>query len=446
MKSDKHRAEQSDGGAADENTSTTAQPPQADKPAAGADNNKKKSPPAEPASNKAAKDAKPSKDKAAPPDAAEQPPPVPPRPSRTGTVLASLSLIMVIAAVGGGYVFWGQYTHQQQQLDKRLDDVQQTASAAEKSAGDVQDSLGSLNSSVDALKTSVQSMNDKLTSQLNTALGDIQTKEQALRESVQKLHDKLDRNSDDWVVAEAEYLIRVADQRLQLTRDTHTAVRALENADQRLRDMGDPSLLEVRKKITDDIVALRAVPDPDIEGMALTLSGLAQRVDVLPLTGGPAEHTMPDTAEAKGDAAPTSGWRGFVNRLWGQIKTLVVIQHKGAGGKPLLPPDERYFLRENLRLKLESARLALLRHDNKTFSDVLGTAGKWLTDYFDPQSQAVISMQDSLKELAGTELTPKLPDVSDALKALHDWKSKHAAKAAADNGAVPGRGAASRAG
>lgn len=432
MKSDKHRAEHADGGAADETPSTKAQTPEAEQTPAGDADEKKKSSPAQPPP-------KPSRENAAPPAADTTPEPATPRPSRSGTVLASLSLIMVIAAMGGGYAFWRQYTVQQRQLDKQLADVQQTAGAAEKTAGAMQDSLGSLHSSVDSLKTSLQSMNDQLTSQLNSALGDIQTREQALRESVQKLHDQLDRNSDDWVVAEAEYLIRVADQRLLLTRDTHTALRALKNADQRLRDMGDPSLLEVRKKITDDIVALRAVPDPDIAGMALTLSGLAQRVDVLPLTGGPSEHAKPADGGTQEGTAQTPGWRGFLNRLWGQIKTLVVIQHKGAGGKPLLPPDERYFLRENLRLKLESARLALLRHDGKTFRDALATAGKWLTEYFDPQSQAVISMQDSLKELAGTDLTPTLPDVSDALKALHDWEAKHSAKAA-DNGAASGAG------
>ena len=438
MKSDKHRAENTDGDAAADKAPTKAHTPEPDKTVGGADD-KKKSSSAEGAH-------KAPQGKSPPPAADTLPSPTPPRPSRAGTVLASLSLIMVIAAVGGGYAFWRQYNDQQLQLNRQLGDVQQTASAAEKTAGAVQDSLGSLNTSVDSLKTSLQSMNDQLTSQLNTALGDIQTKEQALRESVQKLHDQLDRNSDDWVVAEAEYLIRVADQRLQLTRDTHTAVRALENADQRLRDMGDPSLLEVRKKITDDVVALRAVPDPDIEGMALTLGGLAQRVDVLPLTGGPSEHAMPTDAAGAQDGAAHTGWRGFLSRLWGQIKTLVVIQHKGAGGKPLLPPDERYFLRENLRLKLEAARLALLRHDDKTFSDILGTAGEWLTEYFDPQSQAVISMQESLKTLAGTDLAPTLPDVSDALKALHDWEAKHSAKAAADNGAPPGGGAAAGAG
>jgi len=436
MKSDKHRAEHTDGDAADEKQTTKAHTPEPDKTTGGGEI-KKKSPPAEAVN-------KPSQGKAAPSAANAAPVPAPPKPSRTGTVLATLSLIMVIAAVGGGYAFWRQYMDQQQQLDKQLADVQSTAGAAEKTAGAVQDSLGSLNSSVDSLKTSLQSMNDQLTSQLNSAMGDIQTKEQALRESVQKLHDQLDRNSDDWIVAEAEYLIRVADQRLQLTRDTHTAVRALENADQRLRDMGDPSLLEVRKKITDDVVALRAVPDPDIEGMALTLGGLAKRVDVLPLTGGPSEHAVPADAAAQDGEAQT-GWRGFLNRLWGQIKTLVVIQHKGAGGKPLLPPDERYFLRENLRIKLESARLALLRHDNKTFRDILGTAGQWLTEYFDPQSQAVISMQESLKELVGTDLAPTLPDVSDALKALHDWEAKHSTKAAAENG-PPGGVAAAGAG
>jgi uroporphyrin-3 C-methyltransferase len=430
MKSDKHRAENADGAAAANNEATPSNSP--DKGRADVAAHDKKSSAGAPAQKSTAGKT--------PTPAAEQPGAAPVKPPRSGIVLASLSLIAVIAASGGGAAFWYQYTDQQRHMERQLADVQQTADAAQKSAGELNDGLGELRTGVDGLKTSLQSMNDQLSAQLNGALGDIQTKEQALRESVQKLHDQLDRNSDDWIVAEAEYLIRVADQRLQLTRDTHTAVRALENADQRLRDMGDPSLLEVRKKITDDIVALRAVPDPDIEGMALTLSGLAKRVDTLPLAGG----TAAPAAQAEGATGTNpaeSGWRAFINRLWGQIKTLVVIQHRGDAGQPLLPPDERYFLRENLSLKLESARLALLRHDNATFHDMLDTAGQWLTKYFDPQDQAVISMGQSLKELAGRDLEPSLPDISDALNALHGWETKHGTKAA-DNGPRTYRGAA----
>jgi len=245
----------------------------------------------------------------------------------------------------------------------------------------------------------------------------------------------VNKRADRWMADDAEYLIRVASQRLQLAADTRTAIRALEGAEQRLKEMGDPSLLQVRKKVTDDIVALQAIPDPDITGMALTLSGLAKKVDGLPVAGVNPDEVMAAHAGAGGGKAPAAGeeggWSGFWSRLWTQLKTLVVVRHKGSDSEALVPPDQRFFLKENLKLKLEAARLALLRQDYKAYHDALATADHWLAQYFKAGDPAVDGMRQSLKQLAGATLQPELPDLAATLKALRDWRAAHMNQSAA---------------
>lgn len=400
----------------------------------------------------------------------------PHRPPRSGVALALLSLLLVIAAAGGGFAVWRQVTDRQQSLAAdierarnglqttggRLDDlssavqslkssvassqiadqeklakrvaaVENTAGSNGQTLNTVRDTLSGLQASVQSLQTSLQSLsnqvksgNDKLSARLQGALGDIHKTQQSLQASVDKLRDQVAKRADRWMIGDAEYLIRVAGQHLQLTGDAHAAMTALQAAEQRLRDVGDPSLLDVRKKLTDDIVALRSVPDVDITGMALTLSDLSGGVDQLPLAG---RH--PESVTPRAGGAPQSGWREFLHRLWTQIKSLVVVRHQGGDAAALVPPDQEFFLRQNLKLKLEASRLALLRKDDKTFDDALSTAEQWLTQYFAKDSPAVTGMQKSLERLAATRLRPPLPDLSGTLKSLRDWEATHGDKTAA---------------
>ena len=199
--------------------------------------------------------------------------------------------------------------------------------------------------------------------------------------------------------------------------------------------MGDPSLLEVRKKITEDILTLRSLPEPDITGMALTLEELTRQVGDLPLGGVDIEATQVSAAageQQSGEHVLPEGWRAFFGRMWSELKTLVVVRRSESGDHgPLVLPEQQYFLVENLRLKLEAARLALLRGEYQVFHATLGSVQDWLDQYFDTESAAVTGAQETLQELMDTTLEPQLPDLSGSLKALRQWNVEHGERSAA---------------
>lgn len=436
--------------------------------------------------------------------------------SRSGAVLASISLIAVIAAIAAGFGVWRQSDDRQQRLVEQVKEAQSSANAAQSSTDDLKRGLATVGDSVESLGATVKSLKSTIESsssqsrtgltkrvtavekQIQAVQGDIKANSQGIgearrtiksvqgtlaalatnvaslqssvksvsgqinavdgklssrldsavsglqqtRKSLTQLRDQVSKRADGWMIEDAEYLVRVASQRLQLAGDTRTAIRALEGAEQRLKAMGDPSLLQVRKKVTDDIVALQAVPRPDITGMALTLSGLAKKVDDLPVAGVNPGQVMAAHNGAGGQArTKAEGWSGFWTRFWSQLKSLVVIRHEGSSSEALVPPDQRFFLKENLKLKLEAARLALLREDYKAFHDALDTADQWLGQYFKTDAPAVEGMRKSLKELADAKVQPQLPDLSGTLKALRDWRASHMNQSAALD-VAPGRGQA----
>lgn len=338
-------------------------------------------------------------------------------------VIAFVALIVAIGAFVAGYISLQEIGGRQADLDQRISATQQRISKLESGAESirslaetVQGSNQSMQDRLDAMAGKVGELDTKLDSNLET----LQQGDTALRQSLDKIQAALSAGKDDdLLVAEARHLINIANHQARLNHNPAAAAAALEAANQRLGQSGDPGLLEVRKTITDDIIALRNAADPDISGIALTLSQLENSVDGLAL-----RHEAQDsgTAEAPPPAAEVSGVAGFFSKIWDDIKGLVTIRRNSAEqGTALLPPGQRFFLQQNLRLKLEAARLALLQRDTQTFRTSLETATQWLERYFD--SDAAANMIATLSPYQSLELQPELPDISAALRALDEWRS-----------------------
>jgi uroporphyrin-III C-methyltransferase len=247
---------------------------------------------------------------------------------------------------------------------------------------------------------------------LETTLGVLRTEAQMSPEA------------EDWDIAEVAYLLRIANERLQLERDVKTTLVALQAADQILRKAADPALTPVRSQLAEEINALKALPTPDIGGMALSLSNLTERVRDLEFkeaeveeTAAAAETRASDEALGEDDVAAKA--RRFLNLIWDDLKHLVMVRRRGKGdeGLPILPPEERYFLYRNLELELEAARLSLLRNDEEGFRQSLHLAQDWLQTYF--QGAEAEFMRETLAELAQTSIRPSLPNISGSLKTLN---------------------------
>ena len=233
--------------------------------------------------------------------------------------------------------------------------------------------------------------------------------------AVQEISAKLGRTTVSWRLVEVEHLLTIANDRLALDRDRRTALIALENADSKLELIDDPGLLPVRKHIRAEMMALNAIEKPDISGMALTLGSLTEAVDHLPLL----DKTPPGDASAMaGENEEPRTWRQLLHAVWEDLKSLVRVRRHDQPVEPLLPPDKEWYLRQNLRLKLEQARLALLSRDTVLFRQSLTESGRWLTIFFDPQTPAVASLSKTLVDLGRVEINPELPDISASLREL----------------------------
>ena len=245
---------------------------------------------------------------------------------------------------------------------------------------------------------------------------------------------------------DVERLLLIANDALALRHDPDTALEALRTADRRLRALDDPVYAETRRLLAAEIVALENAPRPDIAGMAFRLGGLQEQLRGLTPRMGPAgEWNGAASAEtapsAAGDGQPS--WRNFLGDLWDTLRGLVVIRRTGEGEGPLFAPEQRAFLAQNLYLKLEAARLALLAGDTANFHLSVRDARGWLTEYYPAETPAVAGLIAQLDEMGKAELRPRLPDVSGSLIALRAaMERRHASPppaggSTADESAVP---------
>jgi uroporphyrin-3 C-methyltransferase len=237
---------------------------------------------------------------------------------------------------------------------------------------------------------------------------------QGQRIALEALYQELARNRDEWVLAEVEGILTTAAQQLQLAGNVRAALIALEAADKRLARADRPSLIPLRKVINADIDRLKALPAVDVPGLALKLDNLIAAVETLPL----AAESRPEEP-APPSARPAAGfWSRLTGEFWRDLKDLLRVRVADTPEVPLLAPQQSWFLRENLKLKLLSARLALLSRDDAAFRADLATAGKWLNQHFDGKAKVVLTATATLKQLGESELALKLPDLADSLEAV----------------------------
>ncbi len=319
---------------------------------------------------------------------------------RVWGVLALLVSLVALGAVGyGGYVY---YIKQDLFSTDVVAELNRLKSGSARN-GEQQAEFGKSLESFEQRLNSVKEVQDTLASAING------------------LAEDLGRKRDDWALAETEQLLLIANYRLQLARDVETAVAALRAADGQLQKLADPSLLPIRKLIADEITALQRLDRADIPGIALRLGSMANTLEQLPLH---VERRFATAAPVTGVATTESTSLDTLQQMWRDLLGLIRIRKTTNGQKPLLPPEQDYFLRENLRLMLYGAQLAMLQGDTGTYTQNLKSARRWIGDYFDTETQVVTNMQEELQALLDEKIVVELPDVSASLGALRDIASK----------------------
>ena len=238
--------------------------------------------------------------------------------------------------------------------------------------------------------------------------------------ALEALYQELSRSRDESLLADVEQTLLVANQQLLVAGNVKAALIALQAADARLARLDRPQLAGLRKVIARDIERLKLAPYVDVIGISARLDNLITAVDTMPLAMEvrPAEPQKPQPdALAQGNV-----WTRFVRELWRDLRDLVRIQNLERPEMPLLAPAQTYFLSENLKLRLLSARLALLAHDENSFKADLRAAREWLTRYYDTRAPAVAAPLETLRQLDDSQISIELPDVAASLDAVRNYR------------------------
>ncbi len=234
---------------------------------------------------------------------------------------------------------------------------------------------------------------------------------------LETLYQELSRSRDEWVLAEIEQILTIVSQQLQLTGNVQSALSALQTVDARLARSGRPQLLALRRAFARDIERLKTAPSLDVPGLAVKLDQLIAGVDSLPL----AQEARPQaTTTAKRE--PDGLWERLVAELLGEIKQLVRIERMDSADPALLSPPQAFFLRENLKLRLLNARLALLARDETAYSSDVKIAASWFERYFDTRSRPAAAMAATLKQLGAGGIGVSLPTIGESLAAVRGYK------------------------
>jgi uroporphyrin-3 C-methyltransferase len=230
---------------------------------------------------------------------------------------------------------------------------------------------------------------------------------------------------DAWLLAEAEYYMQIANAQLQLAGNPHLASLALSFADERLLQLADPALMDVRRVLSDELRAVEGMERPDIEGVTLTLASLAGVVDSLPMRV-EVETLQSGAVEVDPELSGMDRALASLKRAVGDV---VSVRRTDEAAAPLTAPDAVYFLRANLALQLQAARLALLRTEKEIFEASLDDASDWLNRYYDTESAPVQSALETISEIRNGMFSVAPPDISESLRLLRQHVTLSESKA-----------------
>jgi uroporphyrin-3 C-methyltransferase len=337
-----------------------------------------------------------------------------PVPAKKGSsAIAWLALLLVLALAGG--VGW--YV---MELQKREAALVERVAEVEALAGTREDKLEQLGQSWQQDLQDLQA----LRAGLAELEGDTQQQARLVQDfdgQLAELRGELARFSavdrDSWLMAEAEYLLRLANQRLIMAGDAESAQILLGSADSILRELDDVSLHDARGAVAADLAAVRAVPRVDVEGIYLRLAALIEQAGKLVI------FELPD-AEPRLEQAPAEGWQdrlqqGYEAALL-KLSDYIVIRRRDVPMQTLMDPQWEGLVRQNLRMLMEQAQVALLSGNQVLYAESLQRANHWVAEFFESDEAAARAMAREVDQLADLRISVEMPDISRSLGALDD--------------------------
>ena len=276
------------------------------------------------------------------------------------------------------------------------------------------------------------------------ALENRQSETQSQQLALEQLYNDLSKNRDEWALTEIEQVLSTASQQLQLAGNVPGALIALQNADRSLSRSDKPQFITIRRAIGRDMEKLKALPSVDSTGVALRLDAVIAQIDSLPMLSDetpalPAAPEKPGKAKPVRDAsgklmgppAPEpllqkvrDGFNTWSGDMWADVRQLIRIRRVDTPEALMLSPTQSYFLRENVKLRLLNARMALLSRNETAFRNDLIAAQDALAKYFDTRAKSTQTAQALLRQVQGSNLAIEMPTLSDSLTAVRNYKAK----------------------
>ena len=318
---------------------------------------------------------------------------------KLGTIAILLSLF-----IGGG----SAYLMHQQNMQHQAQVAQLEAQLKKMSA--------QVGSQISTTETALQSEMQSVTNSTRVVLGQQEKSIQSLQMALSEVKG---RRPNDWLLAEADYLVKLAGRKLFLEKDVVSATKLMESADQRISALNDPSLVPLRKEMAKDITTLSAVPLIDKDGLALRLMSLQQQVDKLPL----ANAILPEAPEVVKEEVSEDihDWQqNLVTSLKDFSEQFITFRTRDGNVIPLLSPKQDFYLRENIKGKLESAIHAVYDEDSKIYQQALTLANQWAQQFFKLDDPAVVKFSQTLTTLSNQNIEVKYPVKLEAQKVLAD--------------------------
>jgi len=273
-----------------------------------------------------------------------------------------------------------------------------------------------------------------------------QTEAQGQQVALEQLYQDLSKSRDEWALAEIEQVLATASQQLQLAGNVQGALIALQNSDARLAKAEKTQFIAVRRAIAKDIEMLKALPQLDMTGLVLRLDSVIAQVDNIPLWSDekpPVVSTppkaplrvLPRSSKAKNDkveeamestfaAQLQDRWQSFSSEMWREMKQLIRVRNVESPDALLLNPSQAYFAKENLKLRLLNARLALLSRNEGAFRSDMISAQDLISKYFDVRSKQAQTAQALLKQIQSNNLSIEMPALTESLNSVRNFKVK----------------------
>ena len=307
----------------------------------------------------------------------------------------ALSAIAIAIAIAAGI---GLYGLNKQQATR------QNATTAELSG-----QLAALQKAQESQKSELEGIIKQQADQLSQAKHEQETLTKQLDELQQKVAVISGSDAKTWLLAQADFLVKLAGRKLWSDQDVTTAAALLKIADASLADMNDPSLIGARRAITDDIATLSAVSQVDYDGMILKVNQLANQIDNLRLADNN-DDDSPMDSDSDELSSSISEWRVNLQKSWQNfMDSFITVRRRDETAVPLLAPNQDIYLRENIRSRLLVAAQAVPRHQEETWKQSLDNVSTWVRAYYDTDDATTKAFLDEVDKLSQQSITMTVP-------------------------------------